>query len=176
MLQHSDNCHDPSCRYAGCASTKQLLQHIGECKIYRNGMANIDISRSPTFCLMCSLIVKKHREAAQLTPTVNHRPFASLRSADVPLKKQRALSESHVLLGESSRISGDARQRAVPISSLGTLDEHGDEGDSSEISLEADESKDIKKEEEESTSPKVLTEDGFEVPQLPKRFRSQTID
>ena len=180
VLQHSDVCNDIRCRYPGCDSTKQLLQHIGECKIYRNGMANIDISRSPTFCLMCSLIVKKHREAAPLTPTINHRPFASS-SGEVPLKKQRALSESHVLRGESPRKSVDSRDRVpmsrVPISSLGTLDEHSSESEESqEIGLaeEGKESEDVKDPEE--NVPKVLSEDGFEVPQLPKRYRSQTID
>ena len=65
----------------------------------------------------------------------------------------------------------------VPISSLGTLDEHSSESEESqEIGLaeEGKESEDVKDPEE--NVPKVLSEDGFEVPQLPKRYRSQTID
>ena len=114
-----------------------------------------------------------------MTPTVNHRPFASS-SSEVPLKKQRALSESHVLRGESPRKSVDSRQRMTmsraPMSSLATLDEHAESEESQELGLVEDEkeSGDVKDPEEEST--KVLTEDGFEVPQLPKRYRSQTID
>lgn len=179
VLRHSDVCLDAHCRYPGCDSTKQLLLHISECRIYRNGMANIDISRSPTFCLMCSLIVRKHREQGPLTTTVNHRPFARS-SSEVPFKKQRAWSESHVSRGQSSWtdetiISSSEHPVGSGVGSLETVSEHPEDEEPNDKSSTEDplEASDGKEEVIPSTPP---AESRFEVPPLPKRYRSQTID
>lgn len=157
IVAHTTTCTLSVCNYPGCTSTKALLAHIEECKIYKNGMRGVDTSSSPTFCLMCSLILKKRNEGDDMTgvspaPAVpvsrhiitNRKPFGAVATPSVPRKRWLALADEQV----------DSSPLPTGVSESDEYEEEGTEGD-----------------EGSGLDDSVH----FRAPMLPKRFRSETI-